>query len=81
MFLPLILFLLLNITILLTKEIDYNNRSFISSFLSSEKVKIKIVLTQTQCRVYRALVAQLVGHRVVTREVVILTPTGPTLRV
>ena len=29
----------------------------------------------------RAPVAQLVGHRVVTREVVSSTPTGPTLRV
>ena len=29
----------------------------------------------------RGPVAQLVGHRVVTREVVSSTPTGPTLRV
>ena len=30
---------------------------------------------------YRALVAQLVEHRVVVREVVSSTPAGPTLRV
>ena len=30
---------------------------------------------------YRALVAQLVEHRAVTREVVSSTPTGPSLRV
>ena len=30
---------------------------------------------------HRAPVAQLVGHRVVTQEVVSSTPTGPTLRV
>ena len=33
------------------------------------------------CDFHRAPVAQLVGHRVVTREVVSSTPTGPTLRV
>ena len=39
------------------------------------------LVARTSAHIYRALVAQLIEHRSVTREVVSSTPVGPTLRV
>ena len=63
-----------------------NVRQFLASSMDEWKTELTscgqtLGVVEGSSREHRALVAQLVEHLAVTREVVSSTPAGPTLRV